>query len=261
MRKGSVAVVGCGWLGFTLAQNLLSDGYEVYGSTTSAEKLPQLEAAGIKGTVLQLPLVDFNGDANINVEDVGKHEIWRAEQLVLSIPPGRGTHAVKHYPAAVLSAILAYRRAQSSGRIIFTSSTGIYGEAHGKVTVQTAILGESERVASLALAESQIISQSQRPYAILRLAGLYGGERHPGYHLAGKKNISDGDAPVNLVSRKRVIGAIQELLDKPFWTSHIRNVVDPEHPSKRDFYTAFAKTHGLELPEFLPGGANGKVVI
>ena len=261
--RGSVAVVGCGWLGMALAQNLLDAGYIVYGTTTRSEKLPALRAIGVRAEVLRLspkPLTALEerpAEPNPDALDV-----WRADQLVLNVPPGRTPASRAAYPKQVLAAVLAYRRAQPAGRIVFCSSTSVYGDAKGEVFAHTPLRSESPRAVCMAMAESQIRSQSQRPHVILRLGGLYGGERHPGRTLAGRKDIPNGDAPTNLVSRERVIERIREHLDAPFWAvpSRVQNVVDGTHPTKRELYEGYAQEHGLDAPTFLAGGGRGKVV-
>ena len=262
--RGSVGVVGCGWLGLELARDCLAAGYEVFGTTTTEAKLPELRALGIQAEVLRLSPKPVFAKAASEVPDAeadfGAARVWAADQLVLNVPPGRTDASRRVYPAQVLAAVLAYRRAQPAGRIVFCSSTSVYGEARGTVTVETSLADASPRALCMALAESQVRSQSQRPHAILRLAGLYGGDRHPGKTLAGRRDLPGGDAPTNLASRERVIARIRHYLDAPFWVTALENVVDPDHPSKRDRYTAYARAHGLVAPIFLPGGAEGKVV-
>ena len=41
MKK--IGILGCGWLGFSLAKSLIGDGYEVHGSSTSIEKKDEFE--------------------------------------------------------------------------------------------------------------------------------------------------------------------------------------------------------------------------
>ncbi len=260
MIKGSVAVLGCGWLGLPLSQNLLAAGYHVYGTTTSPAKLPGLRAAGIQASVLRLPLGDFRQNL-IDPLHAREDLLWTADQLVLNVPPARGPEALRQYPGALLSAVLAYRRNMPSGRIVFCSSTGVYGDLTGHVDEDTPLRSPEPRAMMLALAESQIQAQSQRPHVILRLAGLYGAERHPGRYLAGGTDLADGDAPTNLVHRDQVIATIRRYLDAPFWMRVVENVVEDDHRTRRERYTAYAKTEGLPLPSFLPGGANGKVVV
>ena len=64
------------------------------------------------------------------------------------------------------------------------------------------------------------------------------------------------------VSSRRVVERIRHHLDAPFWTagSTVENVVDGTHPTKRELYGGYARAHGLPVPTFLDGGADGKVV-
>lgn len=269
MRKGSVTIIGCGWLGFPLSLKLLAEGYVVYGTTTREEKLAELEAAGIRASVLKLPVVDLSDFSQSHGTNSAKTShthpvpdptslisgptslisgptslisdpLWSADQLVINIPPNRKDPAsAKTYPAAVLSALLAYRRNQPSGRIIFTSSIGVYGKDHGQAIdrdTRLPIENPTVRQVSLLLAESQVQAQSQRPHRILRLGGLYGGSRDPKKWFAGREIPRPND-PINLVSREQVMEEIVSLLDEPFWTGEsVFNVVDKEHPARGVFY-------------------------
>ena len=271
-HRGSVAVVGCGWLGLPLARELLARGYAVRGTTTRPERLAELEALGVEAHVLTLPLglpdlvaasaktAEGDDDGPTGVDTVER--VFGADQLVLNVPPGRRDHEddIHRYGGAILSAVLASRRHSPSGRVLFVSSTGVYGGLNGAVDETTAIEAPTPRAARLLLAESQVLAQAQRPALVVRLGGLYGGRRHPGRYLAGRTGLPDGDAPVNLTSRGRAVAAIADLLDHPFWTERLVNVVDPEHPTRAAYYTAFAQAEGIPPPSFLPGGADGKVV-
>ncbi len=239
LRKGSVAIIGCGWLGLPLSLKLIEVGYTVYGTTTREEKVAELEAAGIKASELKLPMVDFAEPVPYPTSHIS-HQLWSSDQLVINIPPNRKDPAsAKTYPAAVLSALLMYRRNNPSGRIIFTSSIGVYGKDHGQAIdrdTRLPIENPSARQASLLLAESQVQAQSQRPHRILRLGGLYGGSRDPKKWFSGREIPRPND-PINLVSREEVIAEIVRLLDEPFWTGEsVFNVVGEEHPRRGDFY-------------------------
>jgi nucleoside-diphosphate-sugar epimerase len=190
------------------------------------------------------PLGDYLSQEDSAGAKTGHDElIWTADQLVLTIPPGRKKSleqtSSSPYAAAVLSAILAYRRNQPAGRIIFTSSIGVYGSEHGRAIdrdTRIPIAQPTARQATLLLAESQVQTQSQRPYRILRLGGLYGGTRDPKKWFAGKEIPRPND-PVNLIHLDQVIAEIHGLLNEPFWTgTSLYNLVDEAHPSRGEFY-------------------------
>ncbi|MGO1586087.1 MAG: NAD(P)-binding domain-containing protein, partial [Mesonia sp.] len=52
--KNKIAILGCGWLGFPLAQKLVKEGYHVKGTTTTSGKLEKLEEAGIQSFLISL---------------------------------------------------------------------------------------------------------------------------------------------------------------------------------------------------------------
>ena len=93
---------------------------------------------------------------------------------------------------------------------------------------------------------------------ILRLAGLYGYGRQPGRRMAGKE-VTGGDAPVNLVHRDDVVAVITKVIEENI--SGIFNVCADLHPSRREVYTAQAERLGFEPPHFIePHEADHKVV-
>jgi nucleoside-diphosphate-sugar epimerase len=53
IRK-SISIIGCGWLGTPLARHFIAKGWEVHGTTTSAEKIPDLEEMGIRTSLYRL---------------------------------------------------------------------------------------------------------------------------------------------------------------------------------------------------------------
>src|SRR5690606_29982067 len=76
-----ICIIGCGWLGFPLAENLLSRGFKVYGSTTSAEKLSDLTDAGIHPFVFNL--------------DDSEAKIPTCDHYFINIPPSGTKNYIK----------------------------------------------------------------------------------------------------------------------------------------------------------------------
>jgi len=76
--------------------------------------------------------------------------------------------------------------------------------------------------------------------------------------LAGRKNIENPNAPINLIHQDDCIGIILEILhtpevsgqnDKLEW-NETYNAVAPFHPSRKEYYTQKAIEYNLPLPEF-----------
>ena len=80
MSKPSISILGCGWLGFPLAQSLVSEGFKVNGSTQTESKLTQLTEAGIHAFHLRLSPHEIQGDIA---------HFLQSDILILNIPPGR----------------------------------------------------------------------------------------------------------------------------------------------------------------------------
>lgn len=99
-------------------------------------------------------------------------------------------------------------------RIIFTSSTSVYGDIDGmaKENTERRPVTASGRV--LKELEDWLHNLPGTQVDILRLAGLVGPGRHPGRFFAGK-SAPDGQHGVNLVHLEDVIGAIELLLQAP----------------------------------------------
>ncbi|MFP8487521.1 NAD-dependent epimerase/dehydratase family protein [Gracilimonas sp. Q87] len=240
---GSVLIVGCGWVGKKLGHYLSGQGYEVYGTTRSKQNFSEIEDHSITPIKLQLP-----------VDKIQNIELPKVDSVIISISPGRGENR-DEYPLYIRQ--LAKLWEDSNTQVIMYSSTGVYGKSKGTITEEHTVPNEDSDNA-LCKAEGEL-RKILKESVILRLAGLYGEDRHPVKYLAGRKNISDGDAPVNLVHRKDVIRATELMIEERV-RSQIYNICSPVHPSKSRIYTTIAKRLEMDKPEFLPGGNDNKQI-
>ena len=76
----NISILGCGWLGFPLAKRFLDAGHSVKGSTTSQEKLVNLQKEGIISYKINLLPEGVVGDLSAFLSDT--------EILIIDIPPG-----------------------------------------------------------------------------------------------------------------------------------------------------------------------------
>ena len=242
-KKGSVLIVGCGWGGKKLGQDLSQKGYNVYGTTRSESNFSKLENHHIKPVQLELP-----------VTDTSSIELPEVDSVVISISPGRGGDR-NEYPKAIRQ--LAQLWEDANVQVIMYSSSSAYGNATGVVT-ENSVQPDTKNENSILAAEGELKSVL-RDSVILRLSGLYGEDRHPVKYLAGRTDIKDGDGPVNLVHREDVIGATEFVIEKKI-RGEIFNVCAPVHPTKKEIYTTIAERLGMEKPEFESGGEDGKEV-
>ncbi|WP_400190629.1 NAD(P)H-binding protein [Hymenobacter sp. B81] len=245
-----VAVLGCGWLGLPLARALTQAGHAVAGSTTSPDKLPLLAAAGIRGHVLRL-------GAETRAAEV-RPVLAGAQVLVLNVPPGQRRDAAPDpaaYPALLQP--VADALADSSVRqVIFISSTGVYADEPRRMTEADALAAPD--AASGLLRAEWLLQQPGRPWlaTVLRLGGLMGPGRAPGRFLAGRTELPQPAAPVNMLHLADALGVVQAIVHQQAWGPTF-NVCAPAHPSRQSFYTAAADFLRLPAPRFLSGDQRG----
>jgi nucleoside-diphosphate-sugar epimerase len=231
-----ITVIGCGWLGLPLSENLISNGYCVYGSTTSFSKLNSLVSKGVHAFI-------YSAENEFTIDDRAKD----SEIVIVNFPPSKSDDYAKQVEELL-------NQFSADTKVIFTSSTSVYEEVD-------AIVDEKGRVNEdhpVRLAEKIVLS-SNRHYCILRLSGLIGAGRHPIHFLQGRENLNGGNVPVNLVHLKDVIEAIGAIITRNKW-SCIYNVSYPSHPTKKVYYPMMAELFGLKAPIYMEDNTKGKEI-
>jgi nucleoside-diphosphate-sugar epimerase len=108
-------------------------------------------------------------------------------------------------------------------------------------------------------AEQLLQQQDLLKTTIIRFGGLVGPGRHPGRFFAGKKDIPNGRAPVNLVHLDDCIGISLAVIQQ-YAFGYLFNACSPHHPQKTDFYLQASSQAGLAAPEFRDELIKWKVV-
>ncbi|PKE28958.1 NAD(P)-dependent oxidoreductase [Rahnella sp. AA] len=251
MKK--VSIIGLGWLGMPLARALASRGYDVVGSKTTPDGVDAARMVGIEC----FPLV-FTPELVCEAEDLER--LLNADALIITLPARRTVEGSELYFQAV-QLLTDSALAHNVKRIIFTSSTSVYGEGEGLVRENSALEPVTASGKVLKELENWFHGLPNTSVDVLRLAGLVGGDRHPGRFMAGKAQVKGGQQGVNLVHQDDVIAAITLLLSLPKG-GHTYNLCAPVHPSRAAYYPVVAKQLGLEPPTFAEeaSATKGKVV-
>lgn len=238
-----ISILGCGWLGLPLGEYLRDNGHTIKGSTTTSEKIQILKGKNIQPYYISLDPT-LNSDAD--------PDFWDADLLVLNIPPGRSRDNVETYHNRQIQAVIDQLHSSSINKVIFVSSTSVYPEKPGLVAEVDVQAGQAVRSSGNALlkAEQCLLECSDFGTTVLRFGGLYGYERHPIKHLAGRTELSKGNAPVNLIHRDDCIAIIEKIIEKNI-SNEIFNAVSDGHPPKNMYYPAIAREHGYEPPSYL----------
>lgn len=239
-----ISILGCGWLGFPLAKKLMKEGHSINGSTTSENKLPILKDTGINPFLVALESKSVSESIN--------NFLGQSEILIIDIPPklrAVSSDSEKKVFVEKIQNLIPFIEKSIIKKVLFVSSTSVYGNENDLITEETIANPETESGKQLLLAEEILQKNQNFETTIVRFGGLIGEDRHPVKFLAGKENLENPDAPVNLIHQNDCIGIIQAILKHSKW-NEIFNAVAPFHPTREDYYTQKAKEQNLILPKF-----------
>jgi nucleoside-diphosphate-sugar epimerase len=242
-----ISILGCGWLGMPLAKSLLEKGFSVKGSTTSLEKISVLESSGIQPFQIVLSEKHINGEIDSFLQN--------SEILIIDIPPKLRSTSSENFVKKIQNLIPFIEKSKIE-KVIFISSTSVYSDAPSpevsgalRVTESTKPNPETESGKQLLATEIRLQSNENFKTTVVRFGGLIGDDRHPINFLAGRKNIENPEAPINLIHQEDCIGIIEAIVKQECWNETF-NAVAPFHPSRKEYYTQKAMELGLLLPEF-----------
>ncbi|EHQ27777.1 Rossmann-fold NAD(P)-binding domain-containing protein [Mucilaginibacter paludis] len=240
----NISILGCGWLGFPLAIQLVASGWRVKGSTTTIDKINLLSANEIDPYLVHLQ----------EIKDSDTNLFLNSETLLFNVPPSLKKRSETEYLEQVAN-LVNFARSSPIKKVIFISSTSVYPELN-KPIIDTDDVDENTVVFK---SEKLFTQCSSFKTTVIRFAGLIGPGRHPSRFFAGKKNIPNGKAPVNLIHLDDCIAVIKTVLNAEL-TAPIYHAAAPSHPTRAAFYTAAAQQAGLPLPEFIDELAGWKMI-
>ena len=239
-----VLIVGCGYVGLPLGKELARQGHEVFGLRRSVLAAAELSAAGITPlhaditqpeTLAKLPR-DFDWVVNCAASGGGGADDYRKIYLA------GNRHLVSWLADA------------PPKKLVFTSSTSVYGQNDGSVVTEknpaepdadtAMVLVETEK---LLLAE---VAARRFPAVILRVAGIYGPARGHWFKafLRGEARMEDdGSRFLNMIHRDDLIGIIIAALHEAK-AGEIFNAADNEPVSQLKFFEWLAAELKRPLP-------------
>lgn len=249
----NVAVIGCGYLGSKVALQFKKRKVHVTATTRNAARLEEIIQVAQKGE-----LIPFNPDEKDFLPIVAANDL-----ILISIAAG----SIENYDSAYRITAQIFRQiARKIGpkRLIYTSSTSVYGDHHGKWVDETSdLLANTEQGKILIETESTYLSLEEYGWnvGVVRLAEIYGPKREISKKVAsmeGRPLPGTGHQYTNMVHVDDCVGAILYLVDHRL--NGVYNVADEDHPLRKDFYETVAKKHHLSIPDWdpkLPGSHTG----
>ena len=224
-----------------LASDLAAKSFQVLGTTTSPEHIPAMQAAGIEPHLLRLG-TDFGAPG----ETLLHRLLGAADVLVLNVPPRAA--AAGAYPN-LLRPVHRAVAAAGTRHVLFVSSTSVYPN-EPRLMRESDAISTRDAASDVLRAEGHFVPRyGQWKSTVVRLGGLIGPDRAPGRFLAGRRDLDQGNAPVNLVHLTDVVGVLSCIIEHGTW-GHTFNVCAAQHPMRRDFYPAAARYLKLQEPLF-----------
>jgi nucleoside-diphosphate-sugar epimerase len=223
----TISILGCGWLGLTLAEHFVSEGNLVKVSTRSENRFQRIPSFKFEKYIIDI------GRLPIHVED-----FFHADVLVINVP-SKDINGFNN--------LLKEIEESEIEKVLLISSISVYED-------QNRIVSESDVDESttnpLLRIESIYRNSNAIKTTIVRLGGLIGYSRNPGNFFKKGKPIDNPDSHVNLIHRDDCIGIISQIIEKEIW-GEVFNCCADTHPTKREFYTRMAENLGAPTPEFL----------
>ncbi|AOW18863.1 dTDP-glucose 4,6-dehydratase [Polaribacter vadi] len=219
----TISILGCGWLGKTLAISFINEGYTVKGSTTSEEKLELLEMNGIEPYI-------------VDISDFEEYDSFLNSDILIIAITSKDVDGFEN--------LIAQIQESSIQKVIFISSTSVYGKLNKVMTEEDAVL-------KLPLTEIENLFRENTFFetTIIRFAGLFGDERQPANWFKNGKKIPQPKGFVNMIHKEDCIEIIQEIIAQNCWNETF-NACSNHHPTRREFYTLAKLNNDFEVPKF-----------
>lgn len=235
-------VIGCGYLGHRVAAKWRDDGHEVFVLTRSADKAEQFRADGLHpiiGDIMQPDTLRFPAQISTCLYAIALDR--------------SGPHSKREVYVDGLKNILAAPTFQPD-RVIYISSTSVYGQAEGDPIDETSETAPTLENGQICLAaETSVRQQTQLPWNVLRLSGIYG----PGRLLARKEKLAaretlpgNPEGWLNLIHVDDACQAVLACEAHPEAINELFLISDDRPIRRKEYYTLLAEQFGAPAPVF-----------
>lgn len=239
MESRSRMIIGCGYVGIPLAAAFHAAGDMVFPTTRSQQRARQFEQHGYRP----------------QIADVTKPETLRslpdADTVVFAVGYDSASGASREdVYAEGLKKVLDHL-SEATRRLVFVSTTGVYGDADGQ-TVDELAPCDPARPGGKAFLQAEQYLRNHPVWStrsvILRMAGIYGPKRIPRSAdiQAGNPIPAPGGGALNLIHVDDSVQAIRLAADAETF-SPIYIVSDGTPVDRRDYYKEVARL--LHAPE------------
>ncbi len=243
-----ITIFGCGYLGQTLAELCLGKGWTVSALTRNSATAEELRRMGVSKVT------------EANLEKTGWHAQLDPSQDFVVNCVGAASRTLDGYRQSYVEgqdSIGKWLSGGEVGTLLFTSSISVYPQSEGRSVDETSSNeGASERGQLLLEAEEKCLAsvvEVDRSF-VLRLAGLYGPNRHLMVEKLKRRQPFEGNAnrTLNLIHVADAAAAVLRCLEaEPGIRGGIYNVSDGSHYSRGEIVAWLAEKLGVAVTPFL----------
>jgi nucleoside-diphosphate-sugar epimerase len=241
-------IFGCGYLGERVAQRWREAGDEVAIVTRNPERAEEFRRQGYRAVV---------GDV---AQRDSLCELPVAETVLFAVGFDRSAHQTieEVYAGGVQNALAALPL--QSGRFIYISTTGVYGDTGGDWIDEATPTNPQREGGKASLAAEQVLGQHAlgKNAIILRLVGIYGPGRIPFRNLlrAGAPIPAAPTGNLNLIhvvdAASVVLAAANAKVGNLGHGTHVYCVSDGHPVDRGEYYREVARQIGAAEPTFTP---------
>ncbi|HTJ78552.1 MAG TPA: SDR family oxidoreductase [Rariglobus sp.] len=248
-------IFGAGYVGAEVARQAVACGMRVTALTRNPAKAEALHALGVEPVVADLAVGDWHAHPAL----LGGADF--ALNCVSS--GGGGADGYRRSYVDGMRSVLAWTERAPVGTLVYTSSTSVYPQDGGMRVDETAPTTDVSGNGRILLeAEDLLRGWGGGRAFVLRLAGIYGPQRH---HLLDQLRegtgfvAGRGDHRLNLIHRDDIAGAVWAVLGAPDdITGGIFNVADDGAAPKAEVINWLAARLGVPEPAFTGAPATGR---
>ena len=237
MNNKQIAIIGLGWLGLPLAKHFVEHGAVVRGSTTSTQKFIELLHQPFSIRKIHILKTEIIGDFNQFLDAI--------DILIINIPPSSKSGEITEYPAKIEQIA---KKLPKECKVVFVSSTSVYGNHNVPVNEENKPTPTRKSGKAVLSAENILKATLGNRLTIVRFAGLFGPDRHPGSFLKTKNSVSNPNGYINLIHQVDCIRLITAIIQQRQWGQIINGCAD-EHPKRSELYTKAAQVLQQEIPK------------
>lgn len=233
----NLIIMGVGYVGMPLLQQLQTLNYSVYTTTRSPEKVERLKEYSTD--VILLP-PDNDRPLKQLIDD--------CDAMIVLIAPKNGSTYKETYLKTAQEIMNALKGRTKPFSIIYTSSTSVYEGSKTEWSTEDLSLAPSSENAQILLKTENTFLQHPDT-CILRLGGIFGPGRELHKRVAslsGKPYPGNGDAFTNHIHLDNIVSGIIFCLENRL--NGIYNLVNNDHPTRKALYADLCQQLAIAEP-------------